>query len=157
MHRLYAAWFLILLASGVASGQKAPPSNGSGPSADREELARLEKVWNEAHLQGNADALEHLWADDLEVAVPLMPVMSKAEALSFARSGRMKFSRYETSDLHIRTYGSAAVVSGRLQRRRTIGGREVEDDWRFTKVYIRGEGGWRVVSFHAAEAAKPSS
>lgn len=38
--------------------------------ADVKELERLETVWNEAHEHGDSDALEALWADDLEVAVP---------------------------------------------------------------------------------------
>ena len=67
--------------------------------ADVRELQRLETVWNEAHEHGDADALEKLWADDLEVAVPKMPVMTKADVLKFARSGRMKFLSYRTSDI----------------------------------------------------------
>ena len=119
------------------------------------ELTRLESVWNEAHEKGDAGALERLWADDLEVTVPRMPVMSKSEVLGFARSGRMKFQRYQTSDLKVRVYGDAAVVSGRLQRTRTLGDKTVSDDWRFTKLYVRREGRWQVVAFHASEAAQP--
>jgi ketosteroid isomerase-like protein len=111
-------------------------------------------VWNQAHLNSDADTLDKLWADDLEVDVPRMAVMSKTEALAFARSGRMKFLHYVTSDLRIRVYGDTAVVSGRMQRTRTMNGKEVSDDWRFTKVYIRRTGQWRVVSFHASEAAQ---
>jgi len=122
----------------------------------KQELERLEKVWNEAHEHGDADVLQSLWADDLEVDVPKMPVMSKTEVLAFARSGRMKFLRYATSDINIRVYGDAAVVTGRLQRTRTLNGQELSDDWRFTKVYTRHAQTWRVVSFHASEAAKPN-
>jgi ketosteroid isomerase-like protein len=93
----------------------------------------LEAVWNQAHVAGDAEALDRQWADDLEVAVPHMAVMTRAEALGFARSGRMKFLRYETSDLHIRVYGDAAVVTGHLIRTRTLNGNEVSDDWRFTR------------------------
>jgi ketosteroid isomerase-like protein len=113
-------------------------SQSSGDS-DTRELERLEKVWNEAHEHGDADALDALWAEDTEVAVPKMPVMSKAEVLKFARSGRMKFLSYQTSDVHIRLYGSAAVVTGRLQRTRSMNGQEISDDWRFTKTYVRQE------------------
>jgi len=123
--------------------------------ADVRELERLETVWNSAHERGEADALDALWADDLEVAVPRMPVMTKTEALSFARSGHMTFLRYQTSELRVRVYGDAAIVTGRLQRIRTRNGQEVVDDWRFTKVYIRRAGKWRVVAFHASEAAQP--
>ena len=123
---------------------------------DVKELEHLETVWNEAHERGNSNALEALWADDLEVVVPQMPVMTKADVLDFARSGRMKFLHYETSDLRVRVYGNAAVVTGRLQRTRSLNGNEISDDWRFTKIYVRQSGKWRVVSFHASEAAKPS-
>jgi hypothetical protein len=84
-----------------------------------------------------------------------MPVMSKAEALAFARSGRMRFERYETSGLKVRIYGNTAVVTGGLRRTRAVNGKQMEDDWRFTKVYARLRGQWRVVSFHASEAAQP--
>jgi len=123
--------------------------------ADVHELQRLETVWNEAHERGDADALEKLWADDMEVAVPKMPVMTKADVLKFARSGRMKFLSYRTSDIKVRVYDNAAVVTGRLQRTRTINGQEISDDWRFTKTYVREAHEWRVVSFHASEAAQP--
>jgi hypothetical protein len=123
--------------------------------ADVRELERLETVWNEAHEHGDADALEALWAEDMEVAVPNMPVLTKADALRFARSGHMKFLSYRTSDIRVRVYDNAAVVTGRLQRTRTINGQEISDDWRFTKTYMRQGQKWRVVAFHASEAAQP--
>jgi hypothetical protein len=125
----------------------------SGQVVDTTALARLEAIWNEAHVRGDAQALERLWADDLEINVPSMPPMSKAEALNFARSGRMRFDRYETSELKYRVFGGTAVVSGRLRRTRTVGGQTVDDDWRFTKVYVVKDGLWRVVAFHASPAA----
>ena len=130
-------------------------SQSQPDTPDVKELIRLESVWNEAHQKGDASALEKLWGDDLEVTVPKMPVMSKPDVLGFARSGRMKFQRYQTSDLKVRVYGDAAVVSGRLQRTRTLNDKMVNDDWRFTKLYIRREGRWQVVAFHASEAAQP--
>jgi ketosteroid isomerase-like protein len=116
-------------------------------------ITRLEQLWDEAHLRGDAAALEQLWADDLEVVVPRMAPMSKGESLAFARSGRMTFQRYKSSDIRVRTYGDTAIVTGRLERQRTIAGRQLEDSWRYTKVYVRKDGTWKVVGFHASEAA----
>ena len=127
----------------------------SSVDSDTSELQRLERIWNESHERGDADALDALWADDIEVAVPKMPVMQKADVLKFARSGRMKFLRYQTSDTRIRLYDNAAVVTGRLQRTRSMNGQEISDDRRFTKTYVRQAGHWRVVSFHGSEAAEP--
>jgi ketosteroid isomerase-like protein len=120
-----------------------------------QELMRLETVWNEAQQNGDADSLDKLWADELEVTVPKMPVMSKSEVLGFARSGRMKFQRYQTSGVKVRVYGDAAVVSGRLQRTRTLNGKTLDDDWRFIKVYVKRDGRWLVVAFQASDAAQP--
>ncbi len=151
MKSLWLGSVLALVLGGLALISQGPTPTIE--ASDIHELERLETVWNVAHEQGDADALDGLWADDLEVAVPHMPLMTKAGALSFARSGRMKFLSYQTSEIRVRVYDNAAVVSGRLQRARSMNGREISDDWRFTKVYVREAHKWRVVSFHASEVA----
>jgi ketosteroid isomerase-like protein len=150
---MWAAAALGLTVTAASFGQAT--RGATGREADVRELGRLETVWNEAHEHGDSTALEALWADDLEVAVPKMPVITKAEAVSIARSGRMKFLHYTTSEVRVRVYGDAAVVTGRLLRTREQNGKEVSDDWRFTKVYVREAQKWLVVAFHASEAAPP--
>lgn len=125
-------------------------ASNSQESSAANELSRLEKVWNEAHVRGDADALDRLWADDLTVAVPNMPVMTKQNAMGIARSGRIKFQRYVTSDIRVRVYGDAAVVTGLVERTRNLNGRDIDDKWRFTKVYIKQTGKWQVVAWHAS-------
>ena len=61
---------------------------------------------------------------------------------------------HATPDIRVRVYGDAAVVTGRLQRTRVLNEKEVSDDWRFTKTYVRQAEKWRVVAFHASEAAQ---
>ena len=122
-------------------------------SVDVQELKRLEKVWNDAYVRAEADALEQLCADDLVVTMTDMVVLNKRSSIAILRSGKVKFERYETSDLGIHVYDRAAVVTGRLQRTRSVQGREVNDEWRFTKVYIRRGGKWLVVAWHASTVA----
>jgi ketosteroid isomerase-like protein len=122
--------------------------------ASTAEFLELEDVWNRAHLQGDAAALARLWTDDIVVIVPGMPPFTKTQALSVMRTGRMRFERYETSDVTVRSYAGCVVVTGRLRRSRRMGSRVVDDDWRFTKVYVHGPSGWRVATFHASEAGE---
>jgi ketosteroid isomerase-like protein len=124
------------------------------PDTDQE-FMRLEQVWNQAHLNNDAAVLETLWADDLTVMVPGMAAMGKSDVLSFVKTGRMKFSRYETTDLKVRSFGDTAIVSGNLFRSRTLGGTLREDRWQFMKVYARRSGKWMVVAFTATEAPGP--
>jgi ketosteroid isomerase-like protein len=140
---------LIALTAAALAQEPAVSRN----AADLKELHRLESVWNEAHLKADADALDELWANDLVVTVAAMRLMNKAEALEMVRSNRMPFSRYETSELNVRRFGDSAVVTGRLVRERTMNGKNVSDNWRFTKVYARTGGQWRVVAWHASPAA----
>ena len=67
----------------IAAGVSAQPATLDA------EFSRLEEIWNTAHRNADADALAALWAEDLEVLVPRMPPMSKANALAFARTARM--------------------------------------------------------------------
>ena len=118
--------------------------------ADIKELTRLEQVWNNAHLSGDHAALEKLWAEDLFVTVPDMPVMNKEESLAIWKAGKMKFDIYKTSDIRIKVYGNSAVVTGQLVRIRDAKSTKFEDDWRFTKVYVRRDGRWQVVAWHGS-------
>jgi ketosteroid isomerase-like protein len=123
-------------------------------AADRVELERLERVWNEAHERGDAIALDAMWAPELTVTVPGMAVMHKADSLAIWQSGRMRFERYATSALEFRVLGDAAIVTGRVERARLVKDRRIADDWQFTKVYQRQNGRWRVVAWHASESPK---
>lgn len=117
---------------------------------DLNELYRLEDVWNTAHVNGDADALDKLWANDLIVTIAAMPVMKKADALAMVKSNRMPFTRYETSELNVKRFGESALVTGRLQRERSMNGKRMSDDWRFTKVYVLSQGRWQVTAWHAS-------
>lgn len=139
-------WILVLVVAPV-------PASAALQSADSLALIDLERVWNEAHLRGDVDALDRLWADELIVTVPAMRPMTKSEVIAFARSGRMVFQRYETTDLAVRVDGDAAVVTGRLIRSRALAGETVVDDWLFTKFYLRRAGHWRVAALHASARA----
>jgi ketosteroid isomerase-like protein len=125
-----------------------PPKNGT--AAD--ELMELEKVWNQAHLRGDAAALDQLWADDFEVIVPKMAEMKKSDVLAFVRSGRMKFQTYETSGIQMRMYGDTAIVTGRMKRVRTLQEQSITDNWQFSKIYRRKDGRWQVIQFQASDA-----
>jgi ketosteroid isomerase-like protein len=144
---------LLFLAFSLGTVVAQKPRDASNNAGDQVELQRLEKVWNEAHLRGDTAALDDLWADELVVTVPRMQVMNEAQSLAIWRTGRMKFQHYETSDISFRIFGDAVVVTGRLLRERTFGDKNIHEDWRFTKVYVRRQGKWRVVSWQASESA----
>lgn len=120
-------------------------------TADSLTLLNLEAVWNNAHLAADATALDSLWADDLQVIVPGMRTMNKSDVLGFVQSGRMKFERYETTDVIVTVSGDSARASGLVRRSRTINNERVEDRWHFEKMYARQSSRWRVVLWKARQ------
>jgi len=64
----------------------------SDDSADMKELTRLEKVWNDAYVRADADALEQLCADDLVVTMTDMVVLNKQVRSRFCDPARSSFS-----------------------------------------------------------------
>ncbi|HYJ89138.1 MAG TPA: nuclear transport factor 2 family protein [Pyrinomonadaceae bacterium] len=148
-------FFKCLILISLLPGVSQKPARETRESRDIKELTRLESVWNEAHLRGDAPTLDKLWAEDLFVTVPDMAVMNKEESLAVWKSGKMKFDIYKTSDLRIRVYGDSAVVTGQLVRIRDANSKEFEDDWRFTKVYVRRQGKWLAVAWHGSHVGSP--
>jgi ketosteroid isomerase-like protein len=146
LHLKHFAWIAVCLLLSSVAGAADPTSESVA------EMSRLEEQWNRAHLEGDAQTLDRLWADDLIIVVPGMAPLTKEDALQLWRSARVTISRYETSDLKIRVYGDAAVVSGRLHRSRNFAGRQAEDSWLFTKSYALVAGRWQVVAYHASTA-----
>ena len=119
-------------------------------STAREELLALEARWNDAHIYADTSTLYRLWADDIIVIVPDMRPFTKDDLKSFWRSGRSNITRHETSNVTVRGYDNSAVVEGRLRREQSISGQVEVNDWRFTKIYVRRNGRWQVVSYHAS-------
>ena len=142
----------LAVALALALGTFAVAADAAAASSEpgEAEIARLEHAWNQAQLRGDVETLDEMASDSLLLTIPGMRVLTKAESLSVVRSGKMRFDRYETSDVYIQMFENAAVVTGRLQRTRVVEGESVDDDWRFTKVYLRQDGKWQVVSFHAS-------
>jgi hypothetical protein len=66
---------LLLISATLVRGQQSS-------TPDKEELAKLETVWNEAHLKGDSAVLAQLWEDSLVVIVPGMAPMNKTASLA---------------------------------------------------------------------------
>jgi uncharacterized protein (TIGR02246 family) len=140
---------ILVLVTALAAAAPTPAAPAEASIA-QERIAQLETAWNGAHLHGDVEALDRLWAPDITVIVPGMRPFKKADLLAMWRSMKVVFTDYSTSDVAIRVYGTTAIVTGRVHRSRDFGGRAATDDWLFTKAYALTDGQWRVVAYHAS-------
>lgn len=145
----------LALASILALTTNVPQASQSPPLSTAERIAQLETLWNDAHLHGDVDILDQLWASEVTVIVPEMPLFSKEDLLKMWRSMKVSFSEYSTTDVGIHVHGDIAIVTGRLHRSRDFGGRIATEDWLFTKTYAELDGQWKVLAYHASVVPKP--
>ena len=76
---------------------------------------------------------------------------TKPETIASFKSGATHFTTINTSDRKIRIFGSStAVVVSKAVVIGKIGGEEVNGHYRYTRVYHRANGVWKVVSFEAS-------
>ncbi len=132
-----AVALLLWNASGFAS---------SAVDKSKEEIRALETARNEAIVHGDAAALERMTSDDYTFITLRGELRTKAEIVKGFSTGAFKYASREISDLNIRVYGDAAVVTGRSTQKGTENGKDYSGDYRFTRVYVRQDGRWLTVA-----------
>ena len=67
-----------------------------------------------------------------------------------AARGRCASTRLELTDTRVRVYGDTAVVTSQAQVEGTNGTSDISGQYRYTRVYNRRLGQWKIVSFEAS-------
>ena len=66
------------------------------------------------------------------------------------RAGTVSVTKLDLSDVHIRVYGDTAVVTSVADLVGSNGDSDISGKYRYTRVYARRRGGWKIVSFEAS-------
>lgn len=119
-------------------------------ATSHKEIEGLEQDWRRAQLTANVTEIDHLLADDYLGVTANGTLETKADLLAMRRSGTTKFSQLDLTDLKVRVYGDTAVVTSRAEVSGTNGGTDISGLYRYTRVYNRRNGQWRIVSFEAS-------
>jgi ketosteroid isomerase-like protein len=116
----------------------------------RKEIEALEEQWRQAILTNNVSEMDHLLADDYIGITSNGTVESRAQDLAQRRAGTVRITELDLSDMHIRVYGDTAVVTSKAQLEGTNGASDIGGEYRYTRVYARRLGQWKIVSFEAS-------
>ena len=147
MRRTLVIAALVLTAVPIALGRQQ--------SARREQRGSVEQairqVDNEriqAQIHADAAALDRIYADDFIGVGPSGTVRTKPQVISDFTSGNLKFQSITTDDVQVRVYGNTAVETGRSTMNGQDKGKAVPRDNRFTRVWVKQQGRWRLVANH---------
>jgi ketosteroid isomerase-like protein len=117
----------------------------------REELARLEQEWMEAHQRRDADRLEELVADGFRfTAIHLHPEPMTREQWMGAALGGYQITTFAFEEMEIDVFGATAVIHSRYSQIATYSTVNLSNVFRLTDVWSKHTGRWQVVARHSS-------
>jgi ketosteroid isomerase-like protein len=117
-------------------------------SRTKSEVMKAEREYVAALLKSDAAAFSRLFASNYVVTKNTGQTMSKAEHIAYVKSGASKFRRAEITDVTVTLAGNAAVVTGQLSSDQTDETGAHSATSRYTHVWVKQNGRWRMVSNH---------
>ena len=134
-------------AAAIASGQEQGAIRD--PRRIVEQIIRkLDNERIQAQIHADKAALERIYADDFIGVGPSGTVRTKPQVISDFTSGDLRFQSITIDDVLVRVYGNAGVETGRSTMNGQDKGKAVPHDTRFTRVWVKQQGRWRLVANH---------
>ena len=147
MRRTLIIAILALTAASVALGQKQSAKSNQRKSVEQA-IRQLDHERIQAQIGADTAALDRIYADDFIGVGPSGTVRTKVQVISDFTAGDLKFQSIGTDDVQVRVYGSTAVETGRSIMSGQDKGKTVPRDTRFTRVWVKQQGRWRLVANH---------
>jgi uncharacterized protein (TIGR02246 family) len=147
MRRTLVVAVLALTATSIAPGQEESASRDQRSSV-QQAIRQLDNERIQAQISADAVALDRIYADDFIGVGPSGTVRTKAQVISDFTSGDLKFQSITTDEVQVRVYENTAVETGLSTMSGQDKGKAVPRDTRFTRVWVRQQGRWRLVANH---------
>ena len=147
MRKTFVIAVLVLTTASIGLGQKQSMRRAPKSRVDQA-IRQVDHERIQAQIAGDAAALGRIYADDFIGIGPSGAVRTKAQVVADFTSGDLKFQSITTDDVQVRVYGNTAVETGRSTMIGQDKGKAVPHDNRFTRVWIKQQGRWQLVSNH---------
>ena len=154
MRTTFVIAVLVLTTLSIALAQTQSARRNQNMSVEQV-IRQLDSERIQAQIGANAVALNRIYADDFIGIGPSGAVRAKPQVISDFTSGELKFQSITTDDVRVRVYGNTAVETGRSTMIGQDKGKAVPRDNRFTRVWIKDGGRWRLVANHYSSLITP--
>src|SRR5438270_2027903 len=147
MSRTLVITALALTATSIALGQEQSASRDQRSSV-QQAIRQLDNERIQAQISADVAALDRIYAADFIGVGPSGTVRTKAQVISDFTSGALKFQSITTQEVQVRVYENTAVETGLSTMVGQDKGKAVPRDTRFTRVWVKQQGRWRLVANH---------
>ena len=136
---------------------KQKPAATAKPASDVEQtLMKMERDALAALLKKDVASFGRIFADDAVLIPPDGTTQTKSQLLADVKSGDLVFESSEMSDMKVRAYGDAAVVTYVTNDKGKYKGQDISGRYRWTDVFVRSGGTWRIVASQGTPLAPPA-
>jgi len=129
----------------VLVGCVAPLRAASSDDVSKE-LQAAEQKWVAGAIKQDVSAMEALFSDDYTMTNPVGQVVPGKVLIGKVKDGSFKLESLDYSNMKVRAYGNAAVVTGKLTCKGNWEGNDVGGDYAFTDTFVKIDGQWREVA-----------
>ena len=138
---------LVLTVAPMGEGQKQSARDSDQTSVE-EVIKKLDNERIQAQIHADATALDRIYAADFIGVGPSGRVRTKPQVISDFTSGDLNFQSITTDEVQVRVYENTAVETGLSTMSGQDKGKAVPRDTRFTRVWVKQDGRWRLVANH---------
>jgi ketosteroid isomerase-like protein len=138
---------LALTLTSLALGQEQS-ANKDQKSSVEQAIRQLDNERIQAQINADAAALDRIYAVDFIGVGPSGTVRTKPQVISDLTSGNLKFQSITTDEVQVRIYENTVVETGLSTMVGQDKGKTVPRDTRFTRVWVKQQGHWRLVANH---------
>jgi len=127
-----------------------PAAAFHGPKDAKQQIADLEQQWRTATLNSDVGLMDKLLSDDFVGISWTGQVNNKSSQLDRLRNRTLAISRMDIFDQKIKVLVNVAIVTSRAEVVGTNDGVQIDDTFRYTRVYQRLPiGVWKITNFEA--------
>jgi ketosteroid isomerase-like protein len=109
----------------------------------------------EAYRVGDVAYLEKALEDRFTLTDSSGVITTKADELAAVRKGDPSYEIFRNSEMKVRLYGDAALVTGVTTVKGASGGKAFQTALQFTDTLIRRDGEWKIAASHVSPAPSP--
>ena len=153
--RLLVTAVLALALTSIVMAQEQS-ATGNQRSSIEQAIRQLDGERIQAQIGADAAALDRIYADDFIGVGPSGTVRTKKQVISDFTSGTLKFQSITTDEVQVRVYENTAVETGLSTMNGKDKGTAVPRNTRFTRVWVKQQGRWRLVANHYSIQSAPN-
>src|SRR5438270_4952854 len=140
IHRAAAGFIVLLFCASAAGAQSAPVKS------DQDILIELEHNWDAAFHRHDAAFIDKILADEFIVTYDNGVRADRTIELELARTLNENIESSTMDEFIVKEFGNTAVVWFTLHLVGPVKGQRMQNDYRFTDVFVLRDGRWQCVS-----------